>query len=86
MGAAGGDRAPAATGRHASDGGIASLTPQEREVAQLAATGLTNREIAARLYMSPRTVSAHLYRIFPKLGIRSRAALRDALSEKPSNA
>jgi DNA-binding CsgD family transcriptional regulator len=65
--------------------GIASLTPQEREIAQLAATGLSNREIAARLYMSHRTVSSHLYRIFPKLGIRSRAALRDALSEKPSN-
>ena len=63
-----------------------SLTPQEREVAQLAATGMTNREIAARLYVSPRTVSAHLYRIFPKLGITSRAALRDALDSTPSNA
>ena len=58
----------------------ASLTPQEREIALLAATGLTNREIAARLYVSHRTVSSHLYRIFPKLGITSRAALRDALS------
>ena len=57
-----------------------SLTPQEREIALLAATGLTNRQIAARLYLSPRTVSAHLYRIFPKLGITSRAALRDALN------
>ena len=66
--------------------GIASLTPQEREIAQLAATGMTNREIATRLYMSHRTVSSHLYRIFPKLGITSRAALRDALSGKPSNA
>ena len=56
-----------------------SLTPQEREIAQLAATGLTNREIAARLYVSHRTVSSHLHRIFPKLGITSRAALRDAL-------
>ena len=64
----------------------ASLTPQEREVALLAATGLTNREIAARLYVSPRTVSAHLYRIFPKLGITSRAALRDALNVTPSDA
>ena len=58
----------------------ASLTPQEKEIAQLAATGLTNREIATRLYMSHRTVSSHLYRIFPKLGITSRAALRDALN------
>ena len=66
--------------------GIASLTPQEREIALLAATGMTNRAIATQLYMSPRTVSSHLYRIFPKLGITSRAALRDALSGKPSNA
>ncbi|MBC9225164.1 AAA family ATPase [Aeromicrobium sp. 636] len=61
--------------------GADSLTPQETEVAELAASGLTNREIAARLYVSPRTVSAHLYRIFPKLGITSRAALRDALGD-----
>jgi DNA-binding CsgD family transcriptional regulator len=74
-------RATGATRNHDPGAGPASLTPQEREIAQLAATGLTNREIAARLYMSPRTVSSHLYRVFPKLGIRSRAALRDALSE-----
>jgi DNA-binding CsgD family transcriptional regulator len=59
--------------------GVDSLTPQELEVARLAASGLTNREIASRLYLSPRTVSAHLYRAFPKLGIATRAALRDAL-------
>ncbi|MCO8276264.1 LuxR family transcriptional regulator [Actinoplanes sp. TRM 88003] len=57
-----------------------SLTPQELEVAELAAAGLPTKEIAARLVISPRTVSAHLYRVFPKLGIRSRAALRDALT------
>ncbi len=56
------------------------LTPQEHEISLLAASGLTNKQIGARLYLSPRTVSAHLYRIFPKLGIGSRAALRDALS------
>ncbi|MFP5316816.1 MAG: ATP-binding protein [Acidimicrobiia bacterium] len=61
--------------------GIGSLTPQEREIAELAAGGLTNREIGAQLFLSPRTVSAHLYRIFPKLGITSRAALRDALAD-----
>ena len=55
------------------------LTAQERAIASLAATGLTNKQIGARLYLSPRTVSAHLYHIFPKLGITSRAALRDAL-------
>jgi DNA-binding CsgD family transcriptional regulator len=57
------------------------LTAQEREIAILAATGLTNKEIGRRLALSPRTVAAHLYRVFPKLGITSRAALRDALSD-----
>ena len=75
--------ATGATRQRDSGVGAASLTPQEREVALLAATGLTNREIAARLYMSHRTVSSHLSKIFPKLGIRSRAALRDALSDAP---
>lgn len=56
------------------------LTPQELEIAHLAASGMTNRQIAERLYLSHRTVGAHLYRIFPKLGVSSRAGLRDALS------
>ena len=55
------------------------LTAQELEIAMLAARGLTNKQIGDRLYLSHRTVGAHLYRIFPKLGITSRAALRDAL-------
>jgi DNA-binding NarL/FixJ family response regulator len=55
------------------------LTSQEHEIARLAATGMTNKQIAERLFLSDRTVSAHLYRVFPKLGITSRAALRDAL-------
>lgn len=59
-----------------------SLTSQELEIAELAATGLTNKEIGARLYLSHRTVAAHLYATFPKLGIASRAALRDALSPR----
>jgi DNA-binding NarL/FixJ family response regulator len=41
---------------------------------------LSNREIAERLYLSARTISTHLYRVFPKLGISARAELRDALS------
>lgn len=56
------------------------LTPQELEIAHLAASGLTNKQIAERLYLSPRTVGGHLGRVFPKLGITSRAALRDALT------
>ncbi|MGW0627808.1 helix-turn-helix domain-containing protein [Streptomyces sp. NPDC002758] len=59
------------------------LTPQERQIAELAAQGLTNRDIATRLYLSPRTVGYHLHKIFPKLGIRARAQLRDALSQDP---
>ncbi|MFJ3891349.1 ATP-binding protein [Streptomyces rubrogriseus] len=60
-----------------------ALTPQELEVARLAATGLSNPQIASRLFLSPRTVSSHLYRVFPKLGITSRAELRDALEALP---
>lgn len=63
-----------------------SLTPQELEVARLAATGLSNPQIASQLFLSPRTVSSHLYRLFPKLGITSRGALRDALDLLPPEA
>jgi DNA-binding NarL/FixJ family response regulator len=59
------------------------LTPQQREIAQLAAAGLTNKEIGEHLFLSPRTVSTHLYQLFPKLGVSSRAALRDALDRFP---
>jgi DNA-binding CsgD family transcriptional regulator len=52
-----------------------SLSPQELQVARMAAEGLSNRQIAERLYMSHRTVASHLYRIFPKLGIGSRTQL-----------
>jgi DNA-binding CsgD family transcriptional regulator len=52
------------------------LTPQELQIAQLAADGLTNREIGERLYISHRTVGTHLYQLFPKLGVASRAELR----------
>jgi DNA-binding CsgD family transcriptional regulator/DNA polymerase III delta prime subunit len=69
----------------AADAGVASLTPQQRQIALLAAAGHTNKEIAARLFLSPRTVSTHLYQVFPKLGITSRAALRDALAEAPAD-
>jgi DNA-binding CsgD family transcriptional regulator len=65
--------------------GLASLTPQQRQIALLAAAGHTNKEIAARLFLSPRTVSTHLYQVFPKLGITTRAALRDALADTPAH-
>jgi DNA-binding CsgD family transcriptional regulator len=64
----------------ASAQGRGALTPQERQIAELAAEGLSNREIGERLFLSPRTVGSHLYRIFPKLGITTRAQLRDSLT------
>ena len=57
----------------------AALNAQDREIATLAASGLTNKQIARRVNLSHRTVGAHLYRIFPILGITSRAALHDSL-------
>ncbi|WP_250293011.1 helix-turn-helix transcriptional regulator [Streptomyces atroolivaceus] len=55
---------------------FAGLTPQQQQIVRLAALGLTNREVAEKLYLSPRTVSSHLYRAFPKLGITVRSQLR----------
>jgi ATP/maltotriose-dependent transcriptional regulator MalT len=56
------------------------LTAQELQIAQLAAEGLSNREIGQRLFLSHRTISTHLYRVFPKLGITSRGELSSALA------
>ncbi|MFF0050823.1 AAA family ATPase [Streptomyces sp. NPDC005498] len=76
-------RASGHGGSHGTAGNAAeSLTSQEFEIASLAAEGLTNKQIGERLFLSPRTVGTHLYRIFPKLDITSRAALRDALSRQ----
>jgi DNA-binding CsgD family transcriptional regulator len=56
-----------------------ALTAQQREIAMLAGQGLTNIEIADRLFLSPRTVASHLYRSYPKLGIAGRHQLRDLI-------
>jgi DNA-binding NarL/FixJ family response regulator len=55
------------------------LTPQQHQIARLACDGLSNPEIGARLFLSPRTVEWHLHKVFTKLGIRSRRQLADAL-------
>jgi DNA-binding CsgD family transcriptional regulator len=55
------------------------LTPQERQIAGLARDGLSNAEIGARLFLSPRTIEWHLKKVFAKLGISSRMDLHDAL-------
>jgi ATP/maltotriose-dependent transcriptional regulator MalT len=57
------------------------LTDQERQIAQLARSGLSNPEIGARLFLSPRTVEWHLHKVFGKLGIRSRRELTNALPD-----
>ncbi|MBA8954334.1 AAA family ATPase [Actinomadura namibiensis] len=54
---------------------LAALTPQEIQVVRLAAAGLSNREIGAQLFLSPRTVGYHLYKAYPKLGVASRGEL-----------
>jgi len=59
---------------------LATLTPSERAVVLLVGEGLSNRAIADRLYISPRTVESHLYHAFPKVGVRSRFELQKLLS------
>ena len=76
-------RATGQTKPRAGDNVLDRLTPQELEIVTLAASGLTNKQIAERLFLSHRTVGGHLHRAFPKLGVATRAALRDALASLP---
>jgi DNA-binding CsgD family transcriptional regulator len=74
---ASGDRAgpPAAAQHPDMQAALAALSAQELQIARLAAEGRSNREIGERLYLSPRTIGSHLYRIFPKLDVTSRTQL-----------
>lgn len=69
-------------GRKRPDKGWASLTATERQVVDLVADGLTNPEIAERMFISPRTVQSHLTRAFPKVGVSSRRELREAVRSR----
>jgi DNA-binding NarL/FixJ family response regulator len=82
-----GDRARAAleaagaSGRRSRPTTLMELTPQERTVARLVATGLTNRAIAERLFVTTNTVETHLRHIFQKLDVTSRTQLAIRFSE-----
>jgi DNA-binding CsgD family transcriptional regulator len=73
-------RAAGFPSRAGSVGPCVALTARELGIASLAASGLTNKEIGAQLFLSHRTVASMLYKVFPKLGVTTRAALRDALT------
>jgi DNA-binding CsgD family transcriptional regulator len=70
----------AVTGAPAERDALGELTPQQRQIVRLASDGLTNRQIGDRLFLSPRTVSSHLYRSYPKLGVAGRNQLRDVIT------
>lgn len=74
-------RATGERSRRRTDDTRDELTAQEMQIAQMAAEGLNNRDIAQRLFLSHRTMGSHLYRIFPKLGITSRVELARALGD-----
>jgi DNA-binding CsgD family transcriptional regulator len=73
-------RATGAKPRRALLTGLEALTASERRIAELAADGLTNREIAQTLFITDRTVEGHLTHVFYKLDVKTRTALPAALS------
>ena len=76
-------RASGETSQRRVSGAVEQLTPQEAQVARMAAEGLSNREIGDQLYLSHRTIAFHLHQIYAKLEITSRAQLHIALGDGP---
>jgi DNA-binding CsgD family transcriptional regulator len=62
---------------------LLGLTPQQRQIVRLAGAGLSNREIADELFLSPRTVGSHLYRAYPQLGVAGRHQLHELIANLP---
>jgi ATP/maltotriose-dependent transcriptional regulator MalT len=73
------------TARRVPGGGVGALSNREREVAELVAAGLTNRQIAEQLFLSEKTVETHITRILAKLGINSRVAVAASLPHRGSS-
>jgi len=82
--AAGGRRSAAASEKAGT--GVPTLTPQELHVARTVARGVSNRQAAAELFLSPKTIDFHLVQVYRKLGISSRGQLSDALRRNGDNA
>src|SRR5205085_697245 len=77
-----GRRVPRRARRYDNRAGLTALSPREREVVKHVAQGRTNREVAAALFLSEKTVGTHLARIFEKLGVRSRTALATIIARE----
>ena len=75
-------RATGEVARRRDASGLEALTPQELQVALLVAQGGTNREVSAALFLSPKTIEAHLHRTYVKLGLRSRTELANLLARE----
>jgi DNA-binding CsgD family transcriptional regulator len=75
-------RATGETARRRTPDAITQLTPNELQIARLVAQGLTNKQVASQLYLSPRTIDAHLRAVFAKLGITSRRDLSPLIATR----
>ncbi|MFB9905447.1 helix-turn-helix transcriptional regulator [Allokutzneria oryzae] len=74
-------RAAGESGQRAEPVALEQLTPQELRIARLVAEGVSNKDVAARLFLSPRTVEYHLYKVYPKLGVTTRTELARLLGQ-----